>query len=66
MMQVQITIHVPGENKNKVTVDLFEREDANDLEREMARNIQDMLQSVMEAVRDQSAPGEVEIEVIER
>lgn len=66
MMQVQITIHVPGENQNRVIVDLLEREDANDLERELALNIQTMLLGVMEMVRDELPPGEVQIEVIDR
>lgn len=65
MMQVQITISVPGNDRNLISVNLLEREDANDAEREFARNIQDMMQGVMEMVRDQLPDGEVEISVIE-
>ena len=66
MMQVQVNIDVRGEGKNTITVNLFEREDVNDLEREMAHNIQEMLLGVMEMVRDELPPGEVDIHIIEK
>lgn len=64
MVQVQININVPQNDNNTIVVNLLEREDANDLEREFARNIQDMLQGVMEMVRDELPPGDVEITVV--
>lgn len=65
MMQVQIMLSVKGNDDNTISVYLLEREDANDTERELAKNIQNMIMAVMEDLRDELPAGEVQIEVIE-
>lgn len=66
MVIVQVRISAPGNDKNRIEVDLLEREDANDAEREAARSIQDMHQAAFEYLREQLGADQVHVSVIER
>lgn len=65
MVIVQVRISAPGNNLNRIEVDLLEREDANEAERELARSIQDMHEAAFEAIKAQLGADQVYFTVIE-
>lgn len=66
MVIVQVRISAPGNNHNHIEVDILEREDANDAERETARSIQDMHLAAFEHLQDLLGPDQVQLSIIER
>lgn len=63
MIQLQYIVDFRGDNNNRIDLNILEREDANDQEREMARAIEALHLSVLEMLKEQM-PGDVEIERI--
>jgi hypothetical protein len=59
MIQVQFILDF-RENKNTIALNLLEREDANDLERQLAGYIQDLHLSIVEQIREQAPDIELE------
>ena len=66
MVIVQVVITAPGHDLNNIEVNILEREDANDQEREVARAIQDMHQAAFQAIAEQMPEGEFRLTVIEK
>ena len=60
MIQIQVVIRVPGDDKNTIDVNILEREDANDREREFAGYIEELYASIFETIRARM-PSDVEI-----
>jgi hypothetical protein len=65
MIQFQIVIDF-REGKNQLIVNVLEREDANDLERELARYLEDLHRTILVEMRDQLPAGEVEYTEIDK
>ena len=65
MVVVLMRIEFNGGGNNHISVDLLDREDANDMEREMGRNTQNLIAAALQAVADQMPEGEVTITVTE-
>jgi hypothetical protein len=65
MVIVQIVISVPGDNKNRIEVNILEREDANAPERELAQNIQELHRVILEEIAAQLPEGDVTLTVID-
>lgn len=64
MIVVQIVINIRGNDNNSIEINTLEREDANDLERELARNFEELHHSILGEIRDQLPEGDAEITVI--
>jgi hypothetical protein len=62
MIQVQFVLDFRDGN-NHIDLNILEREDANDLERELARHIQELHASILEEMKEQM-PGDVEVTFI--
>lgn len=66
MVIVQIVITVPGHDKNRIEVNILEREDANAPERELAQNVQELLRVILEEIAARLPEGEATLTVIDR
>lgn len=65
MIQAQIIIDVQGNNENHIVLNILEREDANDQEREMAQHIEDLFRSIFQQIQEEMGEGEVTITEIQ-
>lgn len=64
MIQVQFVLNFK-QGKNTIDLNILEREDANDLEREMAGYIQELHVSIIENIRGQLPEGaEIDLTLI--
>lgn len=63
MIQFQIVIDFK-EGCNQIIVNVLEREDANNQERELARHLEDLHRTILMDIRDQLLEGDIEISEI--
>lgn len=63
MVQIQFVIDFSGDDKNHIDMNILEREDANDQERELARHIEELHRSILETIKAQM-PDDVDITLI--
>lgn len=64
MIQVQFVLNFK-DGDNHIQLNILEREDANELEREMAQHIQELHVAIMTDLKDQLPDSEIELTVIE-
>lgn len=60
MIQVQFILDFRA-GDNPIQINILEREDANDLEREMAQHIQELHRAILEDIAAQLPDGEVTV-----
>lgn len=61
MIQVQIVLNFQGNDQNDIQLNVMEREDANDQEREYANAVEELFKSVLYSMRDQLGADQVVI-----